>query len=83
VRPAINGEARVTGTPRVEEAVRQLKGVFQKLPDMQMTESDAAELTGLESHVCGLILGALADARFLRQHGHGVYVHRSAESLDA
>jgi hypothetical protein len=43
----------------------------------------AAELTGIESRVCGLILGALADARFLRQHGHGVYVHRSAESLDA
>jgi hypothetical protein len=73
----------VTGTPRVEEAVRRLKGLFQEMPDTLMTESDAAELTGLESHVCGLILGALADVRFLHQHGHGVYVHRSAESLDA
>jgi hypothetical protein len=73
----------VIGTPRVEDAVRRLKCMFEEMPGTQLTLHQAARLTGLESEVCGVILGALADARFLRKRQNGVFVQRSAESPDA
>ena len=69
--------------PRVEDAVRRLKEVFLEMPGTQITLGDAARLTGLEHDICQVVLGALEDARFIRQRHNGVFVQRTAESPDA
>jgi hypothetical protein len=73
----------MVGTARVEAAVQQLKSVFLEIPGTQLTLVQAIRLTGLEPDTCLVVLGALEDARFLRQRSNGSFVQRSAESPDA
>ncbi len=65
-----------TMTPRVEEAVQKLKGVFLEIPGTQLSLVDASRLSGLERNTCRMILEALEDVRFLRRAPNGLFVRR-------
>jgi hypothetical protein len=58
---------------RVTEALQRLKGIFLEVPGTRMTVADATRLSGLDRCVCGLILSALEDARFLKRGRDGLY----------
>ena len=68
-----------TMTPRVEEAVQKLKGVFLEIPDTQLSLVDASRLSGLERNTCRMILEALEDVRFLRRAPNGLFVRREGQ----
>lgn len=67
-------------TVRVTQGVERLKGVFLETPGTELSLEDASLLSGLEPNVCGLVLEALADARFLRRTSQGLFVRRTRES---
>ncbi|HKF68240.1 MAG TPA: hypothetical protein VKB36_16955 [Vicinamibacterales bacterium] len=67
-------------TPRVEEAVQKLKGVFLEVPGTQLSLVDASRLSGLERNTCRMILEALEDVRFLRRAPNGLFVRRDCQS---
>jgi len=69
-----------TMTPRVEEAVQKLKGVFLEMPGTQLSLIDASRLSGLERNTCRMILEALEDVRFLRRAPNGLFVRRESQS---
>jgi len=76
----ISVEGRAMEAPlRVTEGLERLKGVFLEIPGTQMNVADAARLSGLDHALCGVILSALEDARFLRRGRDGLY-QRSAIS---
>jgi hypothetical protein len=62
---------------RVTEGLERLKGVFLEIPGTQMNVADAARLSGLDHALCGVILSALEDARFLRRGRDGLYQRRT------
>jgi hypothetical protein len=62
------------------EAVERLKAVFKEIPGTELTPADAARLAGLERTVCGALLRALEDARFLVRRRNGRFMRRSADS---
>ena len=68
-----------TMTPRVEEAVQKLKGVFLEIPNTQLSLVDASRLSGLERNTCRMILEALEDVRFLRRAPNGLFVRREGQ----
>jgi DNA-binding IclR family transcriptional regulator len=68
-----------TMTPRVEEAVQKLKGVFLEVPGTQLSLVDASRLSGLERNTCRMILEALEDVRFLRRAPNGLFVRRDTQ----
>ena len=72
-----------TMTPRVEEAVQKLKGVFLEIPSTQLSLVDASRLSGLERNTCRMILEALEDVRFLRRAPNGLFVRREGQSSPA
>jgi DNA-binding IclR family transcriptional regulator len=61
--------------PRVVEALARLKDVFLEAPGTQLSLTEAAQLSGLESTTCQIILEALEDARFLARQ-NGMFVRR-------
>jgi DNA-binding IclR family transcriptional regulator len=67
-----------TMTPRVEEAVQKLKGVFLEIPSTQLSLVDASRLSGLERNTCRMILEALEDVRFLQRAPNGLFVRRDS-----
>ena len=67
-------------TVRVTEAVERLKGVFLEIPGTQLSIADASRLSGLERHVCSVVLEALEDARFLTRSRNGLFVRRTADA---
>jgi DNA-binding IclR family transcriptional regulator len=69
-----------TMTPRVEEAVQKLKGVFLETPSTQLSLVDASRLSGLERNTTRMILEALEDVRFLRRAPNGLFVRRESQS---
>jgi DNA-binding IclR family transcriptional regulator len=72
-----------TMTPRVEEAVQKLKGVFLEIPGTQLSLVDASRLSGLERNTCRMILEALEDVRFLRREPNGLFVRRENQPSSA
>jgi hypothetical protein len=67
-------------TPRVEEAVQRLKGVFLEIPDTHLSLVDASRMSGLERSTCRMILEALEDVRFLKREPNGLFVRRTADT---
>ena len=64
--------------PRVADAVRRLKRVFQERPDARLTLADAARLSGLDESICVDVLRALEDAGLLSRERDGRYVRQAA-----
>ena len=67
-------------TARVVTALNRLKEPFLTVPDTEMSLSDAASLSGLDSHLCGLLLNALVERRFLTKGADGAYRLRYSSS---
>jgi len=65
-------------TPRVDEAIQHIKGVFLEHPDREVSVADACQLTGLEQVLCAPILDALEDVRFVRRRDNGAFVRRGS-----
>jgi len=63
-------------TPRVDDAIQQIKSVFLEQPDREVSIADACRLTGVDPTLCAPILAALADVRFVHQRDNGVFVRR-------
>ena len=60
-------------TARVVTALSRLKEPFLEVPGTEMSLSDAASLSGLDSNLCGVLLTALVDRRFLAIGENGAY----------
>jgi DNA-binding IclR family transcriptional regulator len=60
--------------PLVAEALARVNGMFEEMPGIEWTATDAARLSGLEHSVCRAILDALRHAGFLTQRADGCYV---------
>jgi hypothetical protein len=60
-------------TARVVTALNRLKEPFLVVPDTEMSLTDAASLSGLDSNLCGLLLNALVERRFLTVGNDGAY----------
>jgi hypothetical protein len=66
----------------IDDAMQRLKAAFLEMPGTRLTPADAARLCGLDSPLCGLVLTALEDARFLRRGRDGLYARRTSDSID-
>jgi hypothetical protein len=62
------------------DAVQRLKGMFLEVPGTQLSPSQAARLAGLEPDLCGRVLQALEEARFLGRGRGGLFVRRCSDS---
>lgn len=69
--------------PRVVDAVQRLKGIFLEMPGTQLSMADATRLSGLERPVCRIVLEALEDAQFLKRSHDGIFMRRTADSVDS
>ena len=58
---------------RVVAALERLKVPFLEVPDTELSLSDAATMSGFDSSLCGLVLDALVDRRFLILGANGAY----------
>ena len=70
-------------TARVVTALNRLKEPFLAVPGTEMSLADAASLSGLDSHLCGVLLSALVDRRFLVVGADGVYRLRYSQGEGA
>jgi len=53
--------------------------VFQQIPGVRLSLAEASRITGLESHLCRVLLRALEDLGFLRRQADGFYQRQSSE----
>jgi hypothetical protein len=68
-------------TARVDAALRRLKDIFLEYPRRSMTSQDAACAASVDVEMCGILLEALTDARFLRPCGAGTFVCATTDDL--
>jgi hypothetical protein len=68
-------------TARVVTALNRLKEPFLVLPGTEISLTDAASLSGLDSHLCGLLLNVLVERRFLAVGPNGAYRLRYEEPI--
>lgn len=68
-------------TIRVVTALERLKGPFLEAPETRLSLTDATTIAGIDPDVCGLLLSALVDVRFLTQTPDGAYQRRPEASL--
>jgi hypothetical protein len=62
---------------RIVVALEQFKGLFYEQPDTRLSLTEAHEFCGLDEHVCGQLLGALVDVRFLARGRDGAFERRA------
>ena len=62
---------------RVNEALTRLRDVLRATAGVELTDLDAAELAGLEDHVCRALLQVLYEAGAIERRRRGVFVCRS------
>lgn len=54
-----------TSPAAFDEAVRRAQAEFREMPDLQLTEAQAARLWCFDIALCRAVLAALVDAHFL------------------
>jgi hypothetical protein len=57
-----------------EDVLRRVQGEFLEMPGLRLTEPQARRLWGLDAASCGLLLGALVDAKFLFRTRDGAFM---------
>jgi hypothetical protein len=57
-----------------EEVLRRIQGEFLEMPGLTLTAAQAQRLWGLDRDLCGSLLAALVEAKFLRMTREGFYV---------
>ena len=60
--------------------IDRLKGIFIEIPGTELSVSDAALLSGLERAICGPLLRALEETRFLVRRRNGRFVRRGSDT---
>jgi predicted transcriptional regulator of viral defense system len=70
----------VNSAGRVADAVQRLKQLFQEGPSARLTVEDAARVSGLDPVLCGDVLMALEDARFISRERDGRYVRQDGHA---
>jgi transcription initiation factor IIE alpha subunit len=63
-------------TPRLHEALGRLRAVFEGTADAELTDTDIAELAGLDEEECRILLGVLRDTGVIEQRRSRVFVCR-------
>ena len=56
------------------EAVRRAKAEFLEMPGLKLTAPQAARLWSVDSALCGQVLAALVESRFLAETSNASYV---------
>ncbi len=67
-------------TRRFKEALARVQHLFIDTSGVKLTTADAAQLAGLDSQVCGVLLRTLIETGFLEQRVGGMFVRRSSDS---
>jgi len=67
-------------TKRFKEALARVKHLFMEIPGTQLTTDDAAQMAGLDTEVCGVLLRNLIEAGFLERRPGGLFVRSSSAS---
>jgi hypothetical protein len=57
-----------------EDVLRRVQGEFLEMPGLRLTEPQARRLWGLDAASCGVLLGALVDAKFLFRTRDGAFM---------
>jgi hypothetical protein len=65
---------------RVSDWLRIVRGEYLEMPGLQLTQSQASRLWGLETLSCATILTALVEEDFLRITSDGLYARKVASS---
>jgi len=64
----------------LEPLVERVRGEFNEMPGLQLSEAQAARLWGVEQAACRQIVDVLVDAEFLRWTSNGL-IARATRSL--
>ena len=57
-----------------DEVLRRVQGEFLEMPGLRLTEAQARRLWGLDEALCGALLAALVDAKFLFKTRDGAFM---------
>ena len=57
-----------------DDVIRRVQGEFLEMPGLRLTEAQARRLWGLDAALCGALLGALVDAKFLFRTRDGAFM---------
>ena len=57
-----------------DDVIRRVQGEFLEMPGLRLTEAQARRLWGLDAVLCGALLGALVDAKFLFRTRDGAFM---------
>lgn len=60
--------------------VSRVRGEFEEMPGLRLTERQAQKLWALDAASCSTILRVLVDHRFLMKTSSGAFVRRDANS---
>jgi hypothetical protein len=60
-------------TSRVREALMLLKEPFLQFPEKELSLDEAHLMSGVDRQLCGIVLNALVDVRFLQHGPDGAY----------
>jgi hypothetical protein len=61
----------------VSATTRRIRGEYDEMPGLVLTEAQARRLWGLDSRTCRLVLTVLVRQRFLKRTATGMYVRAS------
>jgi hypothetical protein len=59
---------------RIEDVLQRIQGEFVEMPGLRLTAAQAQRLWGLERELCGSLLSALVDAKFLERTRDGAFI---------
>jgi len=62
------------GEPRILAWLERVRGEYQEMPGLSLTEAQAQRLWGLDATVCRALLDALSQVGFLHRTDAGAYV---------
>ena len=57
-----------------DEALQRVQGEFLEMPGLRLTKAQARRLWGFEDALCGALLDALVDAKFLFRTRDGAFM---------
>lgn len=67
-------------TTDIMGVVTRVRGEFEEMPGLRLTERQAQKLWALDAKACRAILTVLVDHRFLMKTASGAFVRRDANS---
>lgn len=65
---------------RIDDVLQRIRGEYLEMPGLRLTVAQAQRLWGLDRSVCGALLAALVDAKFLSQTRDGAFIRADGET---